>query len=274
MDFTIHATPHAVALKGSHMANNYASTDLAPTGEPVITPRPLFSDHQTFVSLLPHLKAYALKGLHEYKTGQNGGKFSATALEQYSAQVLERVDALDSCISSLRLALSFIEDLDRTHSSVVELYRYHHENFLLRLTGIVDRAYRLVGASLMMGAKDLEKVGSNKLVERAVFTEYPDVHRVLKKLADVVAAHRNDRNMVAHSAAYSTRELGLFTAINTMNLGIEGIDIDELMDHYFSNGAVSMVALTGEIVLVIEELLDTLVPIYAAVAGGTPHGSV
>lgn len=53
-----------------------------------MTPRPLFSDHQIFVSLVPHMKAYALKGLHEYKTGQNGGKFSATALEQYAATVL------------------------------------------------------------------------------------------------------------------------------------------------------------------------------------------
>ena len=256
------------------MADNDASTDLAPAGEPVITPHPPFSSHQIFVSLLPHMKAYALKGLHEYETGQNGGKFSATALEQYSAQVLERVDALDSCISSLRLALSFIEDLDRTHSSVVELYRYHHENFLLRLTGVVDRAHRLVGASLEMGAKDLEKVGSNTLVERAVVTDYPEVHRALKKLADAVAAHKNDRNMVAHSAAYSTRELGLFTAITTMNLGIEGTDLDELMDHYFSKGAVSMVALIGEMVLGIEELLDTLVPICAAVTRGTPHGSV
>lgn len=257
------------------MADNEASTDLAPADEPVMTPRPLFSDHQIFVSLLPHMKAYALKGLHEYKTGQSGGKFRATALEQYSAQVLERVDALDSCISSLRLALSFTEDLDRAHSSVIELYRYHHENFLLRLTGVVDRAHRLVGASLAMSVEDLEKIGSNKLVERAVIAEHPDVHRALKKLADAVAAHKNDRNMVAHSAAYSTRELGLFTAITTMNLGLEGIDLDELMEHYFSKGAVSMAALIGEMVLGIEELLDTLVPIYAAVTGGAaPHRSV
>ncbi|MCK9684221.1 Cthe_2314 family HEPN domain-containing protein [Scleromatobacter humisilvae] len=256
------------------MADKAASTDLAQAGEPVMTPRPPFSDHQVFVSLLPHMKAYARKGLHEYKTGQNGGTFSATALEQYSAQVLERVDALDSCISSLRLALSFIEDLDRAHSRVIELYRYHHENFLLRLTGVVDRAYRLVGASLMMSAKDLEKVGSNKLVDRAVVTDYPDVHGALKTLADTAAAHKNDRNMVAHSAAYSTRELGLFTAVTTMNLGLKGIDLDELMEHYFSNGAVSMVALIGEMVRGIEELLSTLAPIYAAVTRGTPHGSV
>ncbi len=255
------------------MAHNDASTDLTPAGEPIMPPRRLFSDHQIFVSLLPHIKAYALKSLHEYKTGQNG-KFSATALEQYSAQVLERVNALDSCISSLRLALSFINDLDRAHSSVIELYRYHHENFLLRLTGVVDRAHRLVGASLRMDTNDLEKVGSNKLVERAVSTDHPDVHRALKKLADAVAAHKKDRNMVAHSAAYSTRELGLFTAITTMNLGLEGIDLDELMEHYFSKGAVSMVALIGDMVLGIEELLDTLVPIYADVTGGTPHGSV
>lgn len=256
------------------MADNNASMDLATAGEPVMTPRPLFSDHQIFMSLLPYMKEYARKGLHEYQTGQNGGRFSATALEQYSAQVLERVDALDSCIASLRLALSFIEDLDRAHSSAVEFYRYHHENFLLRLTGIVDRAHRLVGASLVMGAEDLEKVGSNKLVERAVTADHPDVHRALKKLSDAVAAHKTDRNMVAHSAAYSTRELGLFTAVTTMKLGIDGIDIAELMEHYFSKGAVSMAALIGEMVLGIEELLDTLVPIYAAVTEATPHGSV
>lgn len=255
------------------MADNDTSTDLAPEGEPFIPPRPLFSDHQIFASLLPHMNAYALKGLHEYKTRQNAGKFSATALEQYSAQVLERVDALDSSISSLRLALKSVEDLDRAHSSVVELYRYHHENFLLRLTGVVDRAHRLVGASLMMDTKKLEKVGSNKLVERAVITDYPDVHRALKKLADAVAAHKNDRNMVAHSAAYSTRELGLFTAITTMNLGLDGLDLDEVMEHYFSNGAVSMAELIGKMVLGIEELLDTLAQIYEAVTG-PPHGSV
>jgi len=255
------------------MADNDASTDLGTADEPVMTLRPRFGDHQIFVSLLPYMREYALKGLHEYHTGQNGGTFSATVLEQYSAQVLERVDALDSCIASLRLAWGFIMELDRAHSNVIELYRYHHENFLLRLTGVVDRAHRLVGASLAMDPKKLEKIGSNKLVDDAVVTNYPDVHRALKNLSDAVAAHKTDRNMVAHSAAYSTRELGLFTAVTTMKLGLEGIDLDQLMEHYFTNGAVSMAKLTGEMVVGIEELLDTLGPVYAAVTGGATHGS-
>lgn len=246
------------------MSGNESSTNLASAGEPVMTLRPLFIEHPAFKPLSPYQQEYVRKGLHELNTGQNGGKFSASDKEVYAAQVLERVDALDSCIKSLRLAADFIMDLDKTHSEAVDLYRYHHENFLLRLTGIVDRAHRLVGASLGLAPERLDKIGSNKLVGSAIVSTYPDVHRALEKLSTAAALHKTDRNVVAHSGAYSSRELGLFTAVSTLKLELDEIDLSGLMENYFSKGAAGMALLIAEMVSGVDLLLDALAPVYVA----------
>ena len=232
-----------------------------------MTRRPTFIEHQSLACFLPHLKSYVLKGLQEVKS--NGGKFKATAQESYAANVLERVGELDNSVKSLRLAMGFILDLKNTHEDAPDVYRYHYENFLLRMTGIVDRAHRLVGASLLLNASKLNKIGANEFVTKSIASEYPELHECLKGLSDAASKHKTSRNEVAHSKAFSTRELGLFSAVVSLNLEVgDKTQINELMDSYFSEGGVELALLVAEMVTGIEALLAVLAPIHEHLVAG------
>lgn len=239
-----------------------------------MTSPPTFLEHLAVQPLLPYLRDYAIKGLHELRAQENGGKFIATHKESYAAQVMERVDALENCVRSLRIALNFILDLDKDQSDATYLYQYHYENFLLRLTGIVDRAYRLIGTSLCLDPVKLDKISANQFVAKAVVTDYADLYRLLMKLSDAVALHKTTRNSIAHSAAYTSRELGLFTAATSMELELGKIDIGDLMGHYFSKGGVGLAQLIAEMVSCVQALLDALAPIYETAIGGDTNGPV
>lgn len=228
---------------------------------------PAFIEHQALLRLLPHLQSYVLKGLQEVKP--NGGQFKATEEECYAASVLERVGELDNSVKSLRLAMGFILDLKNTHEDAPDVYRYHYESFLLRLTGIVDRAHRLVGASLLLSPSKLEKNGANEFVLKSVASDYPEVHECLKRLTAAAAKHKASRNEVAHSKAFSTRELGLFSAVVSLRLEVaDKTQINELMESYFSKGGAELAVLVADMVTGVETLLDALAPIHEHLLAG------
>jgi hypothetical protein len=223
--------------------------------------RPAFIEHQALARFLPHLQSYARKGLQEVKP--NGGEFKATEKEAYAANVFERVGELDNSVKSLRLAMGFVLDLKNTHEYAPDVYRYHYENFLFRLIGIVDRAHRLVGTSLLLSSSKLEGIRANKFVTESTAADYPELHECLKRLATSAAKHKTSRNEVAHSKAFSTRALGLFSAVVSLNFELgDKTQINELMDSYFSVGGTELALLVAEMVTGIEALLDALAPIH------------
>jgi hypothetical protein len=236
-----------------------------------MTSQPTFLEHRAVQPLLPYQRTYLVKGMHELNAKENGGKFEATLVEDYAAQVMERVNALENCVNSLRIAMNFILDLDKDQSDATDLYQYHYENFLLRLTGILDRAYRLVGTSLRLDPDKLNKISANQFVAKAVTNDFPDLHSALTDLSDAVALHKTTRNSIAHSEAYSTRELGLFAAAKTLKLELGEINIGDLMEHYFSEGGAGLARLVAEMVSGVEALLDALAPLYETVVGDDRH---
>lgn len=216
---------------------------------------------------MPYLQSYFLKGLQEVKP--NGGQFKATEKEAYAANVFERVGELDNAVKSLRLAMCFAMDVKNTYEDAPEVYRYHYENFLLRLTGLVDRAHRLVGVSLLLSPSKLKKIGANEFVAKSIASEYPELLECLKKLATIAAKHKTSRNEVAHSTAFSTRELGLFSSVVSLNLKVgDNTQINELMNSYFLEGSAELALLVAEMVTGIEKLLDALVPIHEHLFAG------
>lgn len=226
-----------------------------------MTHYPAFIEHKALTCILPHLQSYVLKGLQEVKL--SGGSFKATDKEIYAANVLERVGELDNSVKSLRLAMSFVLDLNNTQDDAPDLYRYHYENFLLRLTGIVDRAHRLVGTSLGLDSSKLENIGANQFVAKTLLSDYPKLYECLNRLTATAAKHKTSRNEVAHSKAFSSRELGLFSAVVSLDFEMgDKSQINELMDGYFSEGATELALLVDEMVMGIEALLDALIPIY------------
>lgn len=222
----------------------------------------LLVEHPALLPLQSHFRAYLQKGLGKLTRAQPN--FKASTLEIYAESVFQRVSELDNLIRSLRLALNFILELTDKTQDAEGVYIYHYENFLIRLSGAVDRAHLLVGTSLSLPSSKLEKIGANEFVLKQIATNYPQIHSALKNIKKIELPHKSTRNEIAHSKAFSTRELGLFSAISTLKLEIIEVDtLEELMSSYFSSGGAELSALLHECITKMHELITELAPIYA-----------
>jgi hypothetical protein len=209
---------------------------------------------------MPYLKSYASKGLNELLSG--GKTFSGAAVEIYAANVAERVSELDNALAALRLTWDFVMDLSAQPSPAPDIYRYHYENFVLRVIGFVDRAHRMVGSALLMDKAKLESVSGNSSVQKQVKTNYPDIHDALQSVAQAVDSYRKPRNELIHSTAFTSRELGLFQSIRQFGMDTEGINVDELAREYFSGRGTEIAQTIARLAKALTNLLTALHPLF------------
>lgn len=176
---------------------------------------------------------------------------------------MERVGELDNTIAALRLAMEYIIDLASEPINAT-VYRYHYENFLFRAVGAIDRSHRLVGASLRLDPEKYDATRGNMYVQRYVSTSDPKVHAALIAIEQVVKNHKKLRNAVIHSTAFSSRELGLFSAIETIKPDFPpNVDPQKLMREHFSLSGVEIANVIDSLMRSIFALLDSLAPTYA-----------
>ena len=218
-------------------------------------------DHSSLVSLLPYVHSYCEKGLRSIVEGQDCVPVSA--IETYSTGVFSRVHELDTGLVSLRLACRFISELGTEHSPNPIIYRYHYENFVLRVIGIVDRAHRLVGAALLLPPKKYEGMGGNRFVQNATRANRPRVYEALKSVMSAVDSYRGPRNELIHSSAYSSRELGIFMGIEHIELDTGSVDINELKRDYSSSGAAEIEQTIMHLLSTLEALLGELGTVFS-----------
>ncbi len=216
-------------------------------------------DHAGLKVLHPSMTRYLKKGLAEIGSDQ---VFAASAAEIYASVVCERVLELDNALSALRLTMDFVMELGREAKPDPDIYRYHYENFVLRVIGFVDRAHRLVGAALAMPVKKVEGTGGNAFVQKQILTAYPGVHAALLAVAKTVESYKGPRNELIHSTAFSSRELGLFTSIKHYRVNTGEVDTDELARNHFSKGATEIALTIAKLVETLKVLLDALAPLF------------
>lgn len=229
---------------------------------------PDFVEHPALTPLLPHMQSYTLKGLTALKAG--GNKFEASVIEIYAAGVLEKVGELDNAVASIRMAMNFILDLGSSVDTTSDVYRYHYENYILRSIGISDRAHRLVGTSLLLDARKYESVGSIKYVQGHVEHEYPEIFYALTAVSNAVRPNKSLRNELIHSTAFSNRKLGLFSAMEAIDLDIPSdIDAKKLMRAYFSEGGTQVAVTLSDIITSIRVLLESLAKTYETAHSAT-----
>ena len=213
---------------------------------------------------MPRLQSYLLKGLAELRS--SGTTFQASVSEIYAAGVAERVSELDNALASLRLALGFVMDLGSQPSPDPDVYRYHYENFVLRVIGFVDRAHRLVGATLVMDKIRFESISGNRFVQEQVKADHPDIHAALQGITQAVESYRGPRNELIHASAFSSRELGLFQSIRQIGMDTGDVDVDELARHYFSEGSNEIAQTIAQLVEALTALLDSLALLFTITA--------
>lgn len=227
-------------------------------------------DHAGLQVLLPHLRRYLLKGLAELQSG--GAKFAGSAAEIYAAGVAERVSELDNALAALRLTMGFVMDLGSQSSPDPDVYRYHYENFVLRVIGFVDRAHRLVGSALLLDRAKFESIGGNGFVQKQVQMDHPDIRTALQGVTQAVESYRGPRNELIHAAAFTSRELGLFQSIRQFDVDTGGIDVDELARHHFSEGSKEIALTIASLVEALTALLDSLTPLFTIAAEHSDGG--
>lgn len=220
-------------------------------------------DHHGLKVLKPFFTSYLQKGLAEI--GSENKTFPASAAEIYAASVCERVSELDNALAALRLTLNFVMDLGQELKPDPDIYRYHYENFVLRVIGFVDRAHRLVGASFLMPIKKVEGIHGKAFVRQQVESEHAQVYAALLAVSEAVDSYRGPRNELIHAAAFSSRELGLFTTIKHIGLDMDGVEINELAKHHYSKGGIEIALTIAKLVETLKALLDALAPLFEIV---------
>ncbi|PWK31438.1 hypothetical protein [Pseudomonas sp. OV226] len=219
-------------------------------------------DHPSLTPLSPHIMSYLKKGLTAMTSGNT--RFPASKIENYANYVWEKVAELDTALGSLRLALKFVTELGCEPNPSPEAYRYHYENFVLRVIGFVDRAHRLVGASLSLPQRKYESFNGNAFVKSETVTNHPGIHTALVAVATAVQGYRGPRNELIHSTAYSSRELGLFIAVEHFGVDTGDVDMDELKREHSAEGSNEISKTIGCLVEALTALMEELGILFEA----------
>lgn len=224
----------------------------------------MFTDLPILKPLCTHFLTYTKKRIHDVQREIKSSHI--TPLETYAVEVLTRVGELDNCIDSMRLAMYYMLDLVNTPKVESNYYRYHYENFILRLAGLVDRSYCLVGAAIKMEATTFEKIGGRKAVENKLRHEHAIILANLKHIEEMANRTTAIRNDIAHNRAFSCRELGLITALQSQELiDKEVLNENAFIAGFYSINSSELALIISELVAAIEQLIASTVPVFDGV---------
>ncbi|MBC7007053.1 hypothetical protein BIZ38_01165 [Pseudoalteromonas sp. BZK2] len=142
---------------------------------------------------------------------QENGQASAkvTEKQKYAHDVYARVLEIDNAFKTLSLSLEYLgkDKFDDSNFDLSEHYAFHAENFLLRLTSVVDRCHLFVGTAVLLDKNLMERLGGNKFVFEHMRENYPKTAEFLKKLNKSVSTLRAARNRIAHQEGFSSKNL-------------------------------------------------------------------
>ena len=168
------------------------------------------------------------KGMAAFLNGNNS--YSASAIEIYAQNIFLRVYEIDNAIKSISITLEYLHQKTYENSdyNFSEHHAYHIENFLLRLTSVVDRSYLLAGSTIMMENGQIERMGGNQKIYKKLLSISPDSATILENMRNTIKNLQTPRNKVAHQAGFSNKNLCVLQAIE--NAGIESISVKEITD--------------------------------------------
>jgi len=151
-------------------------------------------------------------------------------MEKYSQDIFGRTAEIDNAFKNINITLEYLSKNTYTDSkySFSEHHALHIENFLLRLTSVVDRSYLLAGSTMLMENSKIERLGGNRNVYKELATFSPASSEILKNMEDAIDHLREPRNKVAHQAGFSSKNLCILQAIE--NSKIESISITKITD--------------------------------------------
>ncbi|KZN45842.1 Cthe_2314 family HEPN domain-containing protein [Pseudoalteromonas luteoviolacea] len=165
------------------------------------------SENSQIQDFMPLVANVLQKGLQALSDGQS--TYSADPIEQYAYSVFSRVSEIDNAFKGIEITIEYLKKgcYSESDFSFAEHHAFHVENYLLRLTSVVDRAYLLAGSSLFMSDEKIEAWDGKKLITSKLKLESADSLKVLNKMNRQIDALKKTRNKVAHQAGYSNKNL-------------------------------------------------------------------
>lgn len=197
--------------------------------------------------------------------------YSVSVIEQYAQNIFLRVAEIDNAFKNVSITMEYLRQkiYEGSEYSFSEHHAHHIENFLLRLTSVVDRSYLLAGSTILMKNSDIERIGGNYRVKKELLEHAPVSATILEKMNDAIADLRQPRNKVAHQAGFSSKNLCVLQAIE--NSEVESMSMKEITDIIPYNKIKEIVSdeaiVKYESVLttidgLVTELIDSLSPMY------------
>lgn len=220
-------------------------------------------EHPALTAINEDLRSCLLKLLAHAKGGP--AQVEVSPAEHRAHAIFSRVAEVDNCLRSLRIAIAGLQAEATSESPSVEQYRYHVENYLLRLTGIYDRACRFAGIATGMPSEQVDQQsGNSKVLSRLKRSGAQKPLETLRELKALLEPHWDNRNMVAHAVEYSSREIGLFVTVTQVKLeSVSQDDLHKLMTEHFRDGAFDFGLLVlqadGLLYRLIEELANAII---------------
>ncbi|WGI26069.1 hypothetical protein QEN58_03150 [Halomonas alkaliantarctica] len=188
----------------------------------------MHSENPKIKQLFPLVTKSLTRGLTSLANG--GGSYEASAIEIYAQEVFSRVFEIDNAFKNMSIAIECLKQKEYPGSSYSfsENHAFHIENFLLRLTGVVDRSYLLAGSTMLMENNKIEKLGGKRKVYKELEIFSPCSVEILKKMEGAIDHLRYPRNKVAHQAGFSSKNLSVLQAIE--NSDPESISVRKITD--------------------------------------------
>lgn len=199
--------------------------------------------------------------------------YHASPIEQYSQDIFARTAEIDNAFKNINITLEYLAReiyLDSKYS-FSEHHAFHVENFLLRLTSVVDRSYLLAGSTMLMENSKIERLGGNKVIHKELSSFSPESFAILKRMEDTISHLRTPRNKVAHQAGFSNKNLCILQTIeNSISESIPVNSITDIMSYDEIKDVViaDSIEQLQEVSLALDALVEALINSFSFVYSG------
>ncbi|MFS1931979.1 Cthe_2314 family HEPN domain-containing protein [Vibrio splendidus] len=199
-------------------------------------------------------------------------------MEKYSQDVFGRVAEIDNAFKNMKITFEYLckNSFEDSEYNFSEHHALHVENFLLRLTSVVDRSYLLAGSTMLMENSKIEKLGGKGKVNKELKSFSPISADILQRMEDAIDHLRTPRNKVAHQAGFSSKNLCVLQTIE--NSELESISVkqitdimsyDEIKGLVIAESVEKFKDISVEMDSLVKELIDSLSFVYSGLLKST-----
>ncbi|MEZ8795127.1 Cthe_2314 family HEPN domain-containing protein [Vibrio splendidus] len=138
--------------------------------------------------------------------------------EKYAHDIFSRVVEIDDAMVGLKISLEYISEVEFSSTSFTfsELHSFHVENFLIRLTSVVDRSLKLSGVVLGMEDSIVDGHNGNREIKKKLKLCKDNISPCIERIEKIVSVYKKERNKIVHYSGYSNKNLTALTTLESL----------------------------------------------------------